>query len=383
MQNKRKINIFMYENIIYYPPTISLIQCLLNNGYHVKLISPGGSKLSKDILNNNNFEYHEIKYNNVKFIISRILKRINIKKQYCNELKKIKQGEIIWTINPLIIRILGKDLLKSKNIHIMQLHELVTYLPMFRGAKLLKFNLKKYGQKAWKVVVPEINRAYIQKVGWKLDRLPYVLPNKPYYFNNENETDDIKHIIKEMKNEKRKIIIYLGVLEPDRNFEPFAKAVENLSNDYCLYMFGKCGVEVQKQFDEFCNKYKSVKYMGFVNPPQHLVFLKYARIALLPYSPESADGYNYDILNALYCAPNKIFEYSGSHLPMIGTDVLGLKESFEKYNIGVCCKDLNVKTIEEAIKYVDNNYDIMKKNTQIFFDSINIDKIVNDILDEE
>ena len=44
---------------------------------------------------------------------------------------------------------------------------------------------------------------------------------------------------------------------------------------------------------------------------------------------------------------------------MIGTDVLGLREPFEKYNIGVCCKDLKPETIIEAIKYVDNRKPVM------------------------
>ncbi len=120
--------------------------------------------------------------------------------------------------------------------------------------------------------------------------------------------------------------------------------------------------------------------MGFVNPPHHLNFLKYARIALLPYSPESISGYKFNILNALYCAPNKIFEYSGCKVPMIGTNVLGLKVPFEKYGIGVCCSDLKVETIMDAIKKVDINHDKMVKNSQIFFDSISIDNIVNNIL---
>ena len=121
--------------------------------------------------------------------------------------------------------------------------------------------------------------------------------------------------------------------------------------------------------------------MGFVNPPNHLFFLKYARIALVPYSPESMKGYEFNILNALYCAPNKIYEYSGCGIPMIGTNVLGLKVPFEKYNIGICCENLDEQTIINAIKSIDDNYELMTKKSKLFFDSVNIDEIVKKILE--
>ena len=44
-------------------------------------------------------------------------------------------------------------------------------------------------------------------------------------------------------------------------------------------------------------------------------------------SREKIEGSGFTILNALYCAPNKIYEYAGCNIPMIGTDVLGLKRT--------------------------------------------------------
>ena len=111
-------------------------------------------------------------------------------------------------------------------------------------------------------------------------------------------------------------------------------------------------------------------------------FLKYADIALVPYKPGKIEGSGFTILNALYCAPNKIYEYAGCNIPMIGTDVLGLREPFEKYNIGVCCKDLKPETIIDAIRYVDANHDEMVINAKAFYDSVDLDCIVNSIVNE-
>ena len=79
---------------------------------------------------------------------------------------------------------------------------------MFRTIRCIKFKLDKYARSAWKVVVAEENRAYIQKVGWNLKRLPYVLPNKPYHLDYDEITEDMKLVINQMQQESRKIIIY-------------------------------------------------------------------------------------------------------------------------------------------------------------------------------
>ena len=384
MFEKRKnvIRIFIYENIMLYPPTINLIECLLNNDYKVHLVAEGVLDLSPIILENEKFSYTEIKEVKNNNIFLRLKKRKIKTKGYRDALKDTLDGDIVWTVNPSVVRTLGKNLLKYSNRHVMQLMELTDKYPMFRGAKFLKFDIKYYAQNAWKLVVPEENRAYIQKVGWNLEKLPYVLPNKPYCLKSDEITDDMIPVIGEMKKEKRKKIIYLGVISTDRDLQSFAEAIEKVKEDYCLYLFGKFRGEGIEEFKKLCNSYSSLKYMGFFNPPKHLEFLKYADIALVPYKPGEIEGNGFTILNALYCAPNKIYEYAGCSIPMIGTDVLGLKEPFEKYNIGVCCKDLKPETIIEAIKYVDANHDQMVINSKTFFDSVDLDYIINSIINE-
>lgn len=381
-KRKNAIRIFIYENIMLYPPTINLIECLLNNDYKVHLVAEGVVDLSPIILENEKFSYTEIKEVKNNNIFLRLKKRKIKTKGYRDALKDTLDGDIVWTVNPSVVRTLGKNLLKYSNRHIMQLMELTDKYPMFRGAKFLKFDIKYYAQNAWKLVVPEENRAYIQKVGWNLEKLPYVLPNKPYCLKSGEITDDMIPVIEEMKKEKRKKIIYLGVISTDRDLQSFAEAIEKVKEDYCLYLFGKFRGEGIEEFKKLCNSYSSLKYMGFFNPPKHLEFLKYADIALVPYKPGEIEGNGFTILNALYCAPNKIYEYAGCSIPMIGTDVLGLKEPFEKYNIGVCCKDLKPETIIEAIKYVDANHDQMVINSKTFFDSVDLDYIINSIINE-
>lgn len=378
-----RIVIFIYENVMLYPPTLNLIECLLANGYKVYLVGEGTKELPPMIRDHSLFSFHEVRACAGGNIVNRLKKRKYKTNEFRKELSKVGSKDIVWTVNPVVVRTLGEDLLKYSNRHVMQLMELTDDWPLYNGAKKLKFNIKKYGRSAWKMVVPEENRAYIQKVGWNLERLPYVLPNKPYHLDPGEMTEEMQPVVEKMQSEKRKIIVYLGVLDPDRDFESFAKAIERVKDEFALYMFGKMRGASQEPFAAFCKKYSFVRYMGFFNPPKHLYFLRYARIALVPYKPGAIEGTGFAILNALYCAPNKIYEYAGNNLPMVGTDVLGLKAPFEKYNIGVCCKDLQPETIIEAIKYVDRKHDEMQKNCMEFFDSVNIDDIVNRIIYEK
>lgn len=68
---------------------------------------------------------------------------------------------------------------------------------------------------------------------------------------------------------------------------------------------------------------------------------------------------------------------------MIGTDVPGLYQLFEQYDIGVCYKELSTDAINEAIHKVKERYYEMGTNCRKFHDSVGLDKIVEDILYEE
>ena len=110
----------------------------------------------------------------------------------------------------------------------------------------------------------------------------------------------------------------------------------------------------------------------------HLAFFKYTYMGVLPYKPVKSQSS--DELNALYCAPNKIFEYAGFGVPMIGSDVLGLKLPFEKWMIGECYQDESIDSIISAIDIVDNNHDLMSEKCKAFYESVDIGAIIEGII---
>lgn len=359
------------------PPAQNIIKALLANGHSVKLIGCNISKLSSDILKQNNFSYIEIPRITGKNIFER---QVEKKKIYSLMRKSVancmESGDFLWTTSISTVLALKKDILKYKNI--FQLMELTEYAVIFRGR--IKVRIDDLARKSWKVVVPEINRAYIQKVWWKLSKTPIVLPNKPYDLDFGEITHELNEAISKMQSEKKKIILYLGVIGTDRNVEAIAKVISKLDK-YVFYIVGRaCNSVGTETLNAVINKYGAV-YLGGFNPPKHLAVVQYAHIGVLPYSPIK-EGSN-SSLNALYCAPNKIWEYAGFGVPMVGSDVLGLKLPFERWNIGRC-SDLNDEvSIIKAIEEVDRNHDEMSKNCYKFYNSVDLKKIVSEILVDE
>ena len=67
---------------------------------------------------------------------------------------------------------------------------------------------------------------------------------------------------------------------------------------------------------------------------------------------------------------------------MIGSDVLGLKQVFEKWKIGVCVDDSSEKELYQAVNAINENYEQMSNRCYDYYNSINLEKIVKEIIFE-
>ena len=373
----RILLIHLDDNINLCPPAINVIENLLDQGHQVFLISYNVDELDSEIISKKSFKYYDVgkrqnPKNNIKKYIVRFQSRKQIRK-FVSE--HIRQYDLVWTTSEITIREVGPVLFQAKK-HVMQLMELAKNVPLFGGHEQFHVELEPYAQKAYRVVVPEINRAYIVKTWWHLDKLPTVLPNKPYKTEINNISDQAKEYDRcgQERKSGRSSFIRAALLQIGK-FDQFAEAVQMLGDDYCLYFMGKDN-DYRK---EVCAKYPFIKYIGALKPPEHLLIAKYAYIGILTYVPVK-DGFHSE-LNALYCAPNKTYEYALCSLPMIGTDVPGLQEIFNQYHVGVCVKEETAQGVIDAVKYVDEHYDEMKKNCKTYFDSVDLVKTVKEIID--
>ena len=374
-----KIMVIHLNNITLCPPAINLIENLLAHDHEVMLVSHNIHEMKSSYVRKKNFKSFDlgdyiIPSSKIKKYILRFDAR-NKARKFISE--NINKYDMVWTTSEITVRDVGEILLESNVKHVLQLMELTDYVPRLGNMRLFSFDIAKYARKAYKVVVPEINRAHIVKVRWGLNELPTVLPNKPYTIDisEDNVSEEARKTIEILKNQDKKVILYQGGFTRDRKFDQFAEAAEMLQDEYVLCLMGKDN-DYRK---EICEKYPFIHYLGFLQPPEHLIIAKYAHIGILTYYPVKEAFYS--DLNAVYCAPNKTFEYALCNLPMIGTNVPGLSEIFDTFNVGCCIEKDDKESVIKAVKFVESNYESMKNSCKEYFDSVNLDYIVADIID--
>ena len=87
-------------------------------------------------------------------------------------------------------------------------------------------------------------------------------------------------------------------------------------------------------------------------------------------------------MNEIYCAPNKLYEYSGYKVPMIGNDIPGLRYTIGYNAMGVIVDKFEPTYIKTAIKTIEMNYREFSQNCGEFYNMTDMDSIVmKEILD--
>ena len=364
--------------LIRFPPAINLVNALLDLGHTVTLMAHGVDNLPKALLDRDGliticFDKRGSRFHNLVHMFN--------DRRVIRDYLRSHKGEIdlVWTTTDISAREAGDELLNFK--YVLQLSELVEYVPLIKSStsRLHDDGVIELARQASRVVVPEYNRAHIQQAYWSLPETPKVLPNKPYpdtAVDSAELTSDLKNIF---EAEHRKILLYQGVFTADRDLKNYAEAVNILGDDYVLGIMGKpleAGVD---RYHDLRGITDRVLDLGFVAAPNHLAVTPYGHIGLLPY--KAANFSHYSVLNALYCAPNKIWEYSRFGLPMIGSDVPGLASAFKDGDMGFTV-DGTPESIAAAVRSIDADYERYSANSREYYKSVDVKQIVSEIIDE-
>lgn len=363
----------------HFPPVLSLVNALLDLGHSVTLITNEATSLPSSLLRRERLATIELgECSSKKQAIEQLVIAPNIIHRYYKDHKN--EIDCVWTVTDTSARMAGIQTLEFP--YVMQLNELVEYVPLFRmdASRLHSRQTVEMARHASCVVVPEYNRAYIQQAWWDLPQKPIVLPNKPYPDDKDIIAALPSDVEAQIKSDDRKKLLYQGIFSSDRSLNSYAQAVAALGDDYALYVMGKPIDDAGKLWDthlsEITNNYVNI---GFIPAPNHLSVTPYGFIGLLPYKPSKFA--HYSILNALYCAPNKIWEYSRYGLPMIGSDVPGLTYTFNSNGIGITTND-NPSEIIDAVRAIECDYDNYKTRSSNYYYSIDVKAIIGTIIDE-
>lgn len=389
---KKRIILIPKDDIVKYPPTISLINALLDLGIEVECVGRYSDEAGRESFEKRGVKFVDIfrnikdesKYRIVNWII--IIKRM---REYTKAMKhyfetaNITENDLVWFIYSSSIAQLQPYI--EKYNYVVQFYEFENFA-IDGKSKLLhpSYDVYRFLNKAKALVHCEYNRAVITNGLYGLNKEYFILPNKPYEGGFKKDAvvpADVVKIISDLRAKLigKKIILYQGIFDPhERRLDDFCEAVPLLPDEYVFVAMGNGG----SYFEAIKRKYSSdrILFLPFIRPPFHLEITKLASFGVLAYYP-AAQNY-VDVLNPLYCAPNKIFEFGKFGIPMIANDVPGLKMIFETYKCGATITyPLTSEKIANTVLSMNEQYDTMSTGSKAYYDSVDIKKTIQEILD--
>lgn len=379
-----KIIIPTFERIEWMPPTISMIEALAEMGHEVIYITiyPDSffekNKYRAQIKNvslcarDMTLQYR-IPYTKV---LSGFLWRFDnfAKKVVSGRLNKVlsslmDEGSLLWVVNEMTVLLGGKRFLRKREyaFTVYELHE-----KTFRNRNI------EYAAKQAKItVVPEYCRAHIMKSRYNLEKAPVVLPNKTTIAQVNNLSSKAEEAIKRLDDLRKngKIpVLYMGGIGKERPLEPVLEAIKD-NERFRLVVMGRESVYLKELTAEYGGCFD---YIGAFTPPEHIQVAAHAGIGLLMYvSINQTQG-----LNAIFCAPNKLYEYTGQGLPVIGNDIPGLRYPIELNGIGKVVDFSSPKSVEMALDAICADYDGYVKRAKEFHKKTDVEVIIQKVLGE-
>ena len=377
----KKIFIVMKEDVVQYPPILSMFNALIDLNFQVVHIGVYSDLEQKCFLETKGIEFfNDVKLNVNANPVKKIFQQLEFKRYVSKVLKeRYKEGDYLVVVNEDTMCLLWNVICQYK---------LVLYFFETPGYNVrLKyrvynpfFNLTKACQQAYKVICCEYNRAHIIKGIYQLDTLPVILPNKYYQSKSLNQShsipEDIIQRVEELKAilDGKKVILYQGVFtSKERRLEEFIHAVNDMPEEYLLLAMGRG----DQMFEDLKKQYSSKKivFIDFIRPPYHLLVTQMAHIGVLSYFPNNKSFI--DVLNPIYCAPNKMFEYTKFSLPMISNDLPALKNVFQEFRCGeVVDYPLTSLRIKNGLNKIFQNYEDYKFGAGNFYNSVDCLKII-------
>ncbi|WP_034761279.1 glycosyltransferase family protein [Chryseobacterium gregarium] len=372
----KKVLIIHKNTIEKEPPTQMVIQHLVDLGVSVKLVTLGVNEYWKRNLESKGVEFKDLGLASFVDLKKRTFSKkietwLKYRKEVLKELSRPEnQDSIIWFVDADSIA----PLLFSSVFN--RLNFIMHILEMYDHSSFYKYVLNKYITRSRRLIVCEENRAAIFNLWFKPEKYPVVLPNKPYQLLDESASDEflIKNypdLHDNLIKKNRKIVLYQGLISPERDLSFILKAVDELGEDFIPVIMGR-DFGMLDHYKKICPR---LVHISYIPSPQHLYITSLARVGILIYDPIS--------LNQIFCAPNKIFEYAGYGVPMIGNNIPGLSSPFQKFNCGkIFSTDNDVSEMKKIILEIDDNFNRFSQNSKMLFRAVDNQAIIKAILEE-
>lgn len=358
-----KIVYILKKGFQYFPPCLAQLLYLDDMGVELEVYHGINSDAINAILDERGIKHHTLKSDRNN---STRLQSFQTLFKYTREIRKIiksiPEDITLWFGNCESAVTVGKPIYNRKFV--------LSVLELDDTDSLIGKQLAKVINKAAAVLCCEKHRAAIMRIYYKLEKEPYVLPNKPYELKSERvELDDkFKAIVDPIKD--KFIVIYQGIVTADRPLDKIADALAAIDDkDTYFLVLGRASEEYQTELKAH---YDRTVFAGFIPSPQHLLVTQYANIGIA--------NYDYSCLNNLFCAPNKIYEYAKFGMPMLTSQNIGLTETVGAANAAVCVDFQDVSQIVNGIKTIKDNYELYSKSAIEFYDGTSNFETIKEIV---
>lgn len=377
-----KITVITSEKLAEFPPAITLLQCLDKLGHTINFLSPYKDTYFESMLlaaAEHGYILQKVpqwmeKYHNHRLMASAAFHSEKLLRKLCLRMlskrfsKQIQMSDVVWVLNENTTFLGGKGFTRQLGDFLQTMYEL--HIKNKKNPQLYEF----VSQRALLMVVPEYCRAHIVKAFYGLSEMPAIIPNKPLEHPRKKNLPisdpEIAEKIDQLKRNGKKIVMYMGILSTERPLEPIIEAV-NQTEDYVLAVLGGRTPYLDRLEKKMSGRFV---YLGSVKPPHHLEVASHADVAYISYVA------NNQSINAVFCAPNKVYEFAGFGIPMLCNDIPGLKYTVEYYGMGVCAEDLSADTIKKCLEKISAEESAMSQAAIRYYEAENVETAVAEAL---
>jgi len=309
-----------------------------------------------------------------KKVISGLLLRLDwlVKKMVSLRLNRVisslmDDDSLLWVVNEMTVLLGGTRFLKNRSyaFTIYELHE-----KTFKNR-----SIERAAKHAKVTIVPEYCRGHIMKSRYRLEKDPLVLPNKTEIEQAETLSQKANEAIGKLESLRKDgqiSVLYMGGIGKERPLEPVLEAIKDDAK-FRLVVMGRESVYLQELTARYSGCFD---YIGAFVPPEHIQVAAHAGIGLLMYvSINQTQG-----LNAIFCAPNKLYEYTGQGLPVIGNDIPGLRFPIEMNGIGKVADFTNKESIKSALEALYEDYEGYSNRAKDFHRQMDVKQIIQKVL---
>lgn len=348
----------MKRDIRQWPPVISLIKGLLQLGHEVDhfsyyctpetLIDVDSDRLQVETVSEN-------PYPGDQSFSTRARATWKARKGLRQFLKDPRNYDYVWLGEwdyPDIVKIVRRAGIKCPIIY--QLHE---------------YNPRRFPccTQVDQVVVPEENRAWMTYFNAGIDRVPLVLPNSPMDHPRKitGELDSTLHTLNESG---KRVVLYQGAMDLEKRcLLEMIRAIALTPKQFVLAILpANLTTDVQMRMEKEANQLGVMDRIFFLEsriPPQHLDVIGQSHIGIGLYRPTT--------LNQVYCAPNRLYEFTGFGIPVILPNFPGIAQTAARYAGVITCEPDSPQSIADAIRCLadSGNYERAVNEAEQFFDN--------------